>query len=127
MYSVVSGELLNGVLYTVAGEQSVVYNGATYSAGQSFRATSVKTFTYSGAGTQLLYEVTEITGFALELVQDPADAQFEAAAPVLYGFALEFELNDADKVFNETTEIKGFALELVDFPIFVFNIITRRL
>lgn len=126
MYNVPSGEIQNGILYLVAGEQSVNYNGDLYNTGERFRGVEETTFDYSGTGSQLLYEITELRGFAIEFLQSPGEAQFENETTQLNGFAIEFELNEAEKIVQELTEIKGFAIELIDFPIFAFQIIERR-
>ena len=60
MLNITSGNIKAGVLYLVYGTQSVIYNGSIYSNGQVFRGiSSITTFTFSGSGTQLVYEIQE--------------------------------------------------------------------
>lgn len=127
MYNVPSGEIQNGILYLVAGDQSLTYNGIVYNTGERFRGGQEKTFIYSGTGSQALYELTELRGFTIEFLQSPGEAKFESERTEINGFAIEFELNEAEKIVQEITEMKGFAIELIDFPIFAFTIFERRL
>jgi len=123
MFNITSGNIVAGVLYTVYGAQSVVYNGTTYTTGQRFRGVlGVTTFTFSGTGTQLVYEVLEFTGFAIELTEASLDLPVFTDATLLNGFALEFAQNANDISFNDTTQIAGFSLELIDYPFYSFEI-----
>lgn len=127
-YIVVSGEIQGGLLYYVAGGQSVIYNSTTYNTGQYFRgAAGVKTFTYSGTGTMELNEVAELRGSATEYVEVSNDQPVYLETTVLKSFGIEYELNEAEKIVNEVTVIRGFALELIDYPFFSFEITENRL
>lgn len=127
-YNVISGEIITGVLYYVAGGKSVVYNTLPYATGQYFRGVnSVTTFTYSGTGAEELNEVAEFKGAAFELVEISGDQPVYPDVTELKGFAIEYELNDAEKVVNEVTKISGFALELIDYPFYSFEITETRL
>lgn len=127
-YQVVSGEISTGVLYSVAGAQSVTYNSVTYATGQQFRGvTNVKTFTYPGSGTQELNEVFEFAGSGVVFIQDGNDNPLFSDVTLLKGMAIEFALNDAEKIVNEVTKIQGFALELIDYPFYSFAVVEIRL
>jgi len=127
-YNVVSGDIITGVLYYVAGGKSVVYNTLTYTTGQYFRGVNnITTFTFSGTGSGEINEVTELRGAAFELVGVSGDQPVFPDVTELKGFAIEYELNDAEKVVNEVTKITGFALELIDYPFYSFEITETRL
>lgn len=127
MFNITSGNIIAGFLYTVAGAQSVVYNGTTYTTGQKFRGVlGILTFTYSGTGTQLLYEVNELQGFAVEFFNIQSDYPTFPETTLYNGFAIEFTQNASDILFNDTTNILGFALELIDYPFYSFEIIETR-
>lgn len=127
-YTVVTGEIFTGRLYLVTGTQSVTYNSVTYSTGQTFRAiTGFKDFTYSGSGTQIVNEVEEIKGGAIECFETAIDVGVFNDVTNLLGMAIEFALNDAEKIVNEFTKIEGFSIELVDFPFYSFEITETRL
>jgi hypothetical protein len=128
MFNVPSGNILRGMLYLVAGGQSVTYNGATYNSWQTFRGVqSVLTYTFSGTGTQLVYEVAEIAGGELELAQNGLDTPIFPDTTVLTGFAIEFQQNANDIILNDITALNGFAVELLDYPYYSFEITETRL
>lgn len=72
-------------------------------------------------------DVTELKGAGIELVNDSNDLPRFPESTVLKGFGVEFVQQGKDIVFNDTTTIKGFSIEFVDYPIYAFQIITRRL
>ncbi|MDN5288967.1 MAG: hypothetical protein JWR38_5241 [Mucilaginibacter sp.] len=124
-YSVVSGEILPGVLYVIASTQAVTYNGISYISGQTFRGIiGVATFTGSGE----VNEIQELWGGALEQVENGTDlpAVF-AENTLLKGMAIEFVMNEEEKIVHEVTRITGFSLELIDYPFFSFAITETRL
>jgi len=117
-----------GMLYKVVGDQSVTYNSILYATGATFRGVSgVTTFTYSGAGTQIVAQLIEFYGAGIEYITDATDLPLFPETTVLRGFAVEFIQSGADIQVRETTMISGFAVEYVDFPIYAFQILTRRL
>ncbi len=128
-YQVVSGDISQGILYSVVGAQSVIYNGNTYATGTTFRGVlGVRAFSYSGSGTQEVNEVTELFGSGILFNTDANDAPASFNdVTLLYGMAIEFSLNDEEKIVNEVTKIQGFAIELVDYPFFSFEITETRL
>jgi hypothetical protein len=147
--NITSGAVATGVLYLVSGTQSVTYSGVTYLPGQSFRGLSgIRAFTYSGTGTQLVYEVFEIRGEAVEFAvnssgdnssgnimllsgsieyaQSGADRATEDTMRVP-GFSIEYLHSGKDFIVPDTTAWKGFALELLDYPLYAFEITETRL
>jgi hypothetical protein len=127
-YSVINGQIKPGILYVVAGSQSVTYNSITYATGQQFRGISgLMNFAYSGTGTQLVNEVQEFTGGGIEFGETAVGNPSFPETTLLLGMAVEFELTDAEKIVTETTKITGFAIELIDYPIYSFEIIEARL
>lgn len=127
-YNVVSGDIVNGALYYVAGSQSVIYNSSTYTTGQQFRGVpGVRTFTYSGSGTQIVYEVSELRGAAIEFSEVSQDQPIYPETTIFKGFAVEFELNDDEKKVQETTRLTGFGVEFIDYPFYSFEITETRL
>lgn len=125
MYNIVSGAIERGVLYIVYGAQSAIYNGTTYTTGQTFRGiASVSAYTFSGSGTQFVYEVLELAGTSIEFVENLIDkAAVYPDTTVLNGFAIEFKQNAKDIVFDDVTVLNGFAIELIDYPFYSFEII----
>lgn len=127
-YLVISGQIKAGILYMVAGSQSVTYNSIIYSTGQVFRGiTGLMDFVFTGTGIQAINEVQELTGSCVAFRQTAADNPGFVETFLLLGMAIEFGLSDAEKLFNETTKITGFAIELVDYPFYSFSIIESRL
>ncbi|HWZ35390.1 MAG TPA: hypothetical protein VNW51_04485 [Mucilaginibacter sp.] len=127
-YSIITGEINYNVLYVVGGTQSVVYNSITYTTGQQFRGVpNVRTFTYSGTGTQAVYEILELWEGSLEYVGSGVDQPSYPDVITISGFAVEYSLNDAEKIVQETTKIQGFAIELIDYPFYSFEIFETRL
>lgn len=127
-YNVVSGDIINGQLYYVAGTQSVVYNTSIYTTGQFFRGVpGVRTFTYSGSGTQVVNEIAEIRGASIEYLEVVIDQPIYTEVTTFKGFAVEYELNDSEKAVQETTRLTGFGLEFVDYPFYSFEITETRL
>ncbi|MFD2870849.1 hypothetical protein ACFS5N_00125 [Mucilaginibacter ximonensis] len=127
-YNVITGEINYNTLYFVGGEKSVIYNSVTYTTGQLFRGISnIKSFTYSGVGTQALYEVTEISGGGVEYVDTSANLFTFPDLASIQGLAIEYLLADAEKTVQETTKIRGFAIELIDYPFYSFSIIETHL
>ena len=127
-FNITSGNIENRVLYLVAGGQSVIYQGATFSTGQNFRgATGATTFSLTGAGSALVYEVSELKGGAVEFETSHVDLPSFPDVTMLKGFSVEFELNNNEKLVDETTRIQGFGIELVNFPFYSFEVIEHRL
>ena len=127
-YSVLSGEILNGALYYVSGAQSVIYDTVTYTTGRYFKGVpGITEFTYSGSGTKELNVVTEIAGAGVELVGVDVDNPVFTERTIFNGFAIEYEMNEAEKAVNEVTKIAGFALELIDYPFYSFEITETKL
>ena len=115
-------------MYQVYGVQSVTYNGITYSTGQTFRGIiSVTTFTFSGTGTQLVYEVLELAASAIIFDENSLDDPVFTDTTQLSGFAIEFQQNANDIVFDDITTLKGFAIELLDYPFYSLAITEQRL
>jgi len=128
MYNISSGEIEDGVLYLVYGAQSVLYNGNTYNTGQYFRGTAgIADFTFSGSGTQLVYETLELQGGSLEFLRDGQDAVPFNEQTVISGAALEFTQNAADAVSTDVTIFLGAALEVTDNVGYSFMITETRL
>jgi hypothetical protein len=126
-YVILTGQIEPGVLYINAGAQSVVYASNTYSTGQTFRGVYNNTsFTYTGSGTQIVNEVCEFSGGDIEFNETYSDEPVFADATILKGFNIEYQLNSAEEIVNETTKITGFDLELLDYPFYGFQI-TKRL
>lgn len=126
-YQVISGEIAENVLYVVAGEQTVTYNAVDYGTGDNFRGVAdQKTFTYSGSGTQEVNEVFELRSGGIRYVETGVDQPVFPEQTKFAGMAIEFALNDAEKVVQEVTKIQGFALEVIDYPFYVFEIIETR-
>lgn len=129
-FNITSGNVENSVLYLVAGDQSVIYQGVTFSTGQNFRGStgaSASGFSLTGAGSALVYEVSELKGGAVEFETNFVDSPYFTDVTVLNGFAVEFELNNNEKLVEETTAIKGFGIELLNFPFYSFEVIEHRL
>ncbi len=128
MYNVSTNEIVEGVLYRVTGDASVIYNETTYIAGLAFRGIAgANTFSYQGDGTQELVEVLELKGAGVELQENGADLPAFTDKTVLNGFSIEFSLNNEEKIVNEITQINGFSIEFIDFPFYSFEIIETRL
>jgi hypothetical protein len=127
-YQILSGEIQPNALYEVVGTQSVIYNFIGYSTGQRFKGIrAIKTFTYSGSGTQEVNEVFQLLGGTIEYVETSIDNTSFADKTLLKGMSVEFALNDAEKVKSEVTKIKGFSIEVIDYPFYSFEIIETRL
>jgi len=128
MYNISSGNIQVGILYLVYGTQSVTYNGTTYTTGQSFRGVAtVSTFTFSGTGTQFVSEILELQGSAIIFDENALDKPIFLSTTNLNGFAIEYQQNANDIIFNDITTIKGFAMELLDYPFYSFAITETRL
>ena len=128
MYNISSGNILGGVLYIVWGTNSVIYNGTTYMSGQVFRGVpSITNFTFSGSGTQLVYEVLELQGAALEFSENGLDQPIYSTTTTLNGFAIEYVQNANDISFNDKTILNAFSMELLDYPFYSFQITEKRL
>lgn len=128
MFNIVSGKIQQGVLYLVYGMQSVTYNGTTYTTGQYFRGViGVTTYTFSGSGTQSVYETFEAMGFAIEYVEDFSDLPVFADATKLSAFAIEYTQSSIDIAYNDVTILNGFTIELLDYPFYSFAITETRL
>jgi len=129
MYNISSGEIQDGVLYRVLGDQSVVYNGTTFNTGEAFRGvTGITDFSFEGTGMQLVAEILEIKGGAIELEPTKEFPKFEDEKIEIKGIALEFELNEAEKIAADSpTIIMGASIELTDYPYYAFQITETRL
>lgn len=128
MFNITSGNIKWGVLYLVYSTQSVTYNGATYSAGQTFRGVgSVTTFTFSGTGTQFVYEVQEFAASSLIFDENSLDSPAFPDVTKFSGFAIEYKQNANDIIFDDSTILKAFAIELLDYPFYSFAISEIRL
>lgn len=128
MFNIVSGNIKAGVLYLVYGAQSVTYNGTTYTTGQSFRGVlAVTTYTFSGSGTQLVYELVEERGASISYEENALDNPVFSDTTKFSGFAIEYQQNANDIVFNDVTALKGFAMELLDYPFYCFAITETRI
>jgi hypothetical protein len=126
MYNIASGYIEDGVLYTVFGGQSVTYNGTTYNTGQSFRGVAgVYSFTFSGTGTQLVYELLEFKGAAIHFHENSLDLPVFPDPTVFKGFGIEYMQNANDILYNEITNLNGFAMEILDYPFYGFQITKR--
>jgi hypothetical protein len=122
-YNVLTGDIIPFYLYVVAGGKSIIYDSVTYSTGQRFRGVQgVETFTYSGAGSQILNQVSELQSLSLEYLDSPIFPE----STTMKGFAVEYEINKAEYTVTDVTVIKGFALEMTDFPFYVFEITETR-
>ncbi|QHS56057.1 hypothetical protein GWR56_11125 [Mucilaginibacter sp. 14171R-50] len=126
-YKVLSGELVLGVLYYISGSQSVIYDSSIYNSGLYFRAGTLKTYSYTGVGSQEVNEVAEIRGLALEYFEIRSDQPNYNESTIFKGFSLEYDLNEAEKTVNETTKIQSCAIELTDYPFFALSITEKRL
>jgi hypothetical protein len=121
--NILSGDIIPSYLYKVAGGKSVTYNSVSYSTGQTFRGMpGVKVFTYSGTGSEILNQVSELCSFNLEYENSPELSDTTA----INGFAIEFEMNKEEYAVSDVTVIKGFALEMTDFPFYAFEITETR-
>lgn len=122
---IISGDIQEGFLYEVAGDKSVIYNEITYSSGNLFRGVlDVKDFAFTGSGSEIVEQVSEVAGISLEIVQTPGDANsynFDDETEI-FGFSLQMELNEEEKIVQENTQILGFSLELRDFPFYAFEV-----
>lgn len=128
MYNITSGNILRDILYLVYGTQSVIYNGTTYVAGQTFRGvSSITAFTFSGTGTQLVYEVMELKGANIIFDENTLDNPISSDITKLSDFAIEYQQNTNDITFNDITTLKGFAIELLDFPFYSFEVTETRI
>lgn len=128
MFNIVSGKIQQGVLYLVYGAQSVTYNGTTYTTGQYFRGVlGITTYTFSGSGTQLVYETFEARGCVIEYIEDFSDLPVFVDATKLSGFAIEYTQGANDIAFNDETVLNGFTMELLDYPFYSFAITEIRL
>lgn len=127
LYNVISGDICEGILYNVAGGQSVVYNRITYNTGQYFRGGGIKTFLYTGSGSQILNEILELNCAAIEFVEVSDDQPVFDDIVIYNAISLQYELTDAEKKVIEITKMQGFALELVDYPFYSFEITETRL
>ena len=115
------------VLYIVAGTQSVIYSGTTYTTNQEFRGVSgVTGFTFTGSGTQLVYEVLELFDSGVEFQTNSTDYPNFTDTTVISGFTVEFSLNLSEEIVPDMTEITGFDIELVAYPFYAFSIIETR-
>jgi len=128
--SIISGQIVAGAKYLVTGEQSVNYNGHQYTTGQNFRGViNVKTFTWSGSGTQGLEEICEMKGanilFEPNFV-DKRDYRFNEPMK-LKGFSVLFEMNDSDKRYLDKTRIFGASVLFEHTPLRTHSVTSRRL
>ena len=127
-YQILSGNIQSDVIYQVVGMQSVTYNSIAYATGQRFRGIiGIKTFTYSGTGTQDVNEVLELVGGGIEFSENSIDQPSFPEVTLLNGMSIEFTLNNAEKIVKDITVIQGFALELIDYPSYSFEIIENKL
>lgn len=127
-YNIVSGQIQPNYLYKVVGGKSVVYNSNTYNTYDIFRGViGVAGFTYTGSGTEEVNQLIELLGSGIEYVEDRNDLPLFPETTELKGFGIEFVQQGKDIVFNDTTIIKGFSIEWVDYPIYAFQILTRRI
>lgn len=129
MYNISSGEIQEGVLYRVLGDQSVAYNGTTYHSGEAFRGfNGVIDFSFEGTGIQLIIEVLEIRSIAVEFETVMELPKFEGEGIEIKGMSLEFELNEAEKITPQApTTLMGASIELIDYPYYAFQITETRL
>ncbi len=72
-------------------------------------------------------EVTCLFGAGIELNEDSNDLPIFPELTILKGFGVEFVQQGDDIRVNDRTTIMGFSIEFVDFPIYAFQILTRRL
>jgi len=128
MFNITTGNILAGVLYLVYGTQSVIYNGNTYNHGQTFRGiSSINTFTFSGTGTQLVYEISEFSASALILDENALDIPVFNDTTQASNFSIEFQQNNNDISFDDITALNGFSIELLDYPFYSFTVSETRL
>lgn len=128
MYNISSGYILENVLYIVYGSQSVTYNAVTYTTGQTFRGIrSITAFTFSGTGTQLVYELSELRGSTIAFDENAIDSSLFSDTTKISGTAIEYQQNANDIVFTDITVLKGFTMELLDYPFYSFLITETRL
>lgn len=126
-YTIVSGQIQDGVLYLVNGQQSVTYNGSTYAAGSQFRGIQgVTTFTYSGSGTQSVTEVVELKSFSIGLVQNSLDFIYPKVNTTLNSFSIQIVQNKSDLKSTDTTQINCFTVQMKDWPGFASTIINKK-
>lgn len=127
-YNVLTGEIVQGKKYLVAGVQSVVYNTVTYATGSTFVGVQgVSAFTYTGSGTQEVNEVLEFYSSGLELVGNALDNPIFPETTNLLGFGVEVTQTLKDTIFNDTTAIMGFGVEFETGDYYVQQIIERRM
>jgi hypothetical protein len=128
MFNITSGNIQSDRLYLVYGSQNVTYNDITYSSGQQFRGVAdLTTYSFSGSGTQLVYEVLEEQGVAIVYEENLLDNPIFPDTTLLIGFAIEFQQNANDIGFNDVTLLNSFAIELIDFPFYSFAVTEIRL
>lgn len=119
--TIISGDIQYGMLYSVSGA-SITYNGNTVTSGSTFRGVAgFKTFT--GAG--VVDVVFEFAGGAIEVVETSEDLPVFSDITTMYGMAIEFALNEEEKIVRYITTIYGMAIELIDFPLYAFQITKR--
>jgi hypothetical protein len=122
MYIVQPGEVSPNRLYEVTGTKSVIYNGQTLHTGDSFRGIyGITDFSYIGTGTEALTELSEIRSAALIYELSDGERDFKIEQTTIKGMSIIFDLNEAEKVVQETTEIKGMSITLADFPYYAFQ------
>ncbi|WP_025142754.1 hypothetical protein [Pedobacter jeongneungensis] len=66
-------------------------------------------------------EVTQFFGAALIFEQDYLERSFPMETTKIEGMALIYELNDAEKIVQETTQINGMSITFKDFPLYAFQ------
>jgi len=126
-YVIVSGQIQDGVLYLVNGQQSVTYNGSTYAPSSQFRGVQgVSTFTYSGSGTQSVTEMVELKCFHVSFVQNGLDYKPTNPTTVLNSFKIEVVQNKSDLKATDTTQINSFSVEMKDWGGYVGKVITKK-
>ncbi|MGN7988656.1 hypothetical protein ACTJKC_15010 [Pedobacter sp. 22226] len=122
MYIVQSGEISPDRLYEVIGTKSVIYNGETFDTGDSFRGVyGITDFSYTGSGSEQLTELSEIRGSSILFEVSDGERNFEIEQTSVQGMSMIFELNNEEKIVQETTEIKGMSITLADFPYYAFQ------
>jgi len=126
-YTIVSGAIEANVLYKVDGASgSVTYNGATITAGNTFRGVAgVTTFTTSGSATVI--EVSELTGGGAEFKSNQLDWIAFPDISKLYGMSVEYGLTGADRVVHDQTFITGASIEYTEPVQYSFAVTETRL
>lgn len=113
MYNVPTNAIVPYLLYVNAGEQDVVYNSETYTTGQTFEGVGgVSSFSYSGSGSQIVYEIEVLKGSSVEFRTLPTDADYSDAEEFIEA-DIEFLLNKNEQLVLDPQSLKGGGVEFV--------------